>query len=516
MIQPRGKVLGGSSALNLMVWDRASEYEYDEWEKLGNKGWNWNKMIRAMKEIENFLPSILYGKSGVGEGGPIQTLINRNIPSQQELYIPAMENLGIKLNLESLGGNPLGVMFQPTNIRNSDYKRSYSAHNPGFPSIAGDNLQIHTNTRVRKINLAPHDGKFIATGVALENGLTIHATKEVILSAGTFLSPGLLELSGIGDEKVLSAAGIPHLVSLPGVGENLQDHVGMTTSYQLLPNYTSFDILKYNTTFAAQQMTLYGAGEDSLYDYTASGYVYANWKQVLGNDSALQSLAKQAASSPLTSSPFERTRAQILLNYLQDEKKNVPQLEVIFSDGYTGSKGYPQPSSPLYGQGFFTLVASVQHPFSLGSVHITSPNISIQPAISPNYLAHEYDIEAAVSAAKYLRKIANTTPLSLAWSSEYEPGLDVVGNGTDADTDAQWREYVLNNAVTIYHPVGTCAMLPREQNGVVDANLIVHGTENLRVVDASVIPVLISAHPQTAVYGIAKIAAGRIVARWQG
>jgi choline dehydrogenase-like flavoprotein len=148
----------------------------------------------------------------------------------------------------------------------------------------------------------------------------------------------------------------------------------------------------------------------------------------------------------------------------------------------------------------------IQHPFSRGSVHITSKDPSAKPALDPNYLSHEYDVQAAVNAIKFARKIATSPPLSSAWISEYEPGLDVV------ETDAQWREFVLNTIASIDHPLGTCAMLPKSDGGVVDPSLKVYGTSNLRVVDASIIPLLISAHPQTAVYGIAEFAAVKIIA----
>lgn len=508
--QSRGKVLGGSSAMNLMVWDRASEHEYEEWEALGNPGWGWGGMLGAMLEVENFTADERYGSEGVGSVGPVQTLVNRFVPQHQEFFIPAMNALGVEDNLESLGGNPLGVMYQPTNIRGSDYKRSYSAHNPGYPSIAGDNLEIQTLTRVVKINLVTEADGLVATGVTLEDGSIITANKEVILSAGTFQSPGLLEASGIGGADILEAAGIPLLYDSPGVGQNLQDHVRVQISYELLNNYTSFDILKFNATFAAEQMALYNATEKSMYDYTASGYSYLNWSAILSPEDVdkMYTLALNASTTPLTTSPFEQTRAEILLDYLTNTTKNVPQLEIIFSDGYTGVKGYPAPNTTQYGIQTFTLIAGIQHAFSLGSVHITSPNLSLAPTINPNYLAQEYDIQAAIEAAKYLRKIANTPPLSQAWSSEYEPGLAVI---PEAASDQAWRDFVINNTLTIYHPVGTCAMLREELNGVVASDLVVWGTQNLRVVDASVVPVLVSAHIQTAVYGIAERAAGMVV-----
>jgi choline dehydrogenase-like flavoprotein len=512
--QTRGKVLGGSSALNLMSWDRASSVEYDVWEKLGNPGWNWTTMISAMLKAENFHKSPYYGDSGVGFGGPVDTMINDYVPKQQYSFIPTLENLGVAENNISLGGNAIGTMFQPSNIRSTDRRRSYSAYNPGYPSIAGSNLEIRAGVTVAKVNFDSSKKTLVATGVTLDDGSVVNATKEVILSAGTIQSPGLLEVSGIGNKTVLGDAKIPQLVNLPGVGENFQDHLRVEASYRLKPNFTSFDILKFNTTYAAEQLALYENGKRSIYDYTGSGYAFVSLAQATGDDfSSLYSIAEKDAAKPLTSSPFEPVRSKILLDYLKNET-TVPHIEVVFSDGYTGVKGYPSSSSPLYGSYFFTLLCAMEHPFSVGSVHVTSPNVSVTPTINPNYLAQEFDVQQLIATAKYARKVASTSPLHDIWVDEYEPGVDVVANGTGSAVDAQWREYVQNSALTLYHPVGTCAMLPQDLHGVVDPELVVYGTENLRVIDASVIPILISAHIQTAVYGIAEKGATMIVDKW--
>ncbi|KAK2051722.1 GMC oxidoreductase [Colletotrichum caudatum] len=497
----RGKVLGGSSALNLMTYDRASVAEYDSWEALGNPGWNWETMIAAMKKSENFtgIDTDTYGSEGVGEHGPVKAVINRVIPEHQKTWIPTMNSLGIKTNLESLGGNPLGVMYQPSSIDPTHYNRSYSAN--AYVPIAGSNLVILADTTVAKINLKKASTNSTlqrAYGVTLRDGTVIQARKEVILSAGSVQSPGLLELSGIGQASVLKASGIKQVIDLPGVGENLQDHLRIQSSYQLKPNYTSFDILRSNATVAAEQLALWNAGKVSLYDYTGSGYTFSTWAQAIGNDSRLVALAKQAAGEE--SSVVDRKK----LEFLSDP--SIPQLEVIFSDGYTGVKGYPASTSPLFGKGFFSLIAVVMHPMSRGSIHINPSDAAGKPIIDPNYLSHEHDIEAVVQAIKYCRKIAQTEPMKQIWESEYEPGLDAV------QTDSQWRQFALNTTLSIFHPVGTCSMLPKKDGGVVDADLKVYGTSNLRVVDASVIPLLISAHIQTAVYGIAEIAAERIIA----
>ncbi|GKT46180.1 dehydrogenase citC [Colletotrichum spaethianum] len=497
----RGKVLGGSSALNLMSYDRAAIAEYDSWEALGNPGWNWETMIAAMKKSENFtgINTDTYGSEGVGDSGPVKAVINRIIPEHQNTWIPTMNSLGIKTNLESLGGNPLGVMYQPSSIDPTHYNRSYSAN--AYVPIAGSNLVILPDTTVAKVNLekvAANSTQQRASGVTLQDGTVIQAQKEVILSAGSIQSPGLLELSGIGQASVLNASGINQVIDLPGVGENLQDHLRIQSSYQLKPNYTSFDILRSNATFAAEQLALWNAGEVSLYDYTGSGYTFSTWAQVIGNDSRMVALAEEAAGED--PSIVDQKKLEFMSN------PSIPQLEVIFSDGYTGVKGYPAATSPLFGKGFFTLIAAIMHPMSRGSIHINPSDTAGKPIINPNYFAHEHDLEAAIQAIKYCRKIAQTEPMKSTWESEYEPGLDVV------QTDEQWKQFALNTTLSIFHPVGTCSMLPKKDGGVVDANLKVHGTSNLRVVDASIIPLLISAHVQTAVYGIAEIAAERIIA----
>ncbi|KAF4471178.1 hypothetical protein FALBO_1921 [Fusarium albosuccineum] len=494
----RGKVLGGSSALNLMTYDRAAAPEYDSWEALGNPGWNWKTMIKAMKKSETFhgKNTDTYGSAGVGDSGPVQAVINRIIPDQQLTWIPTLNKLGVKTNLESLGGNPLGVMYQPSSIDPSNYTRSYSAN--AYVNIAGPNLRILTDTAVAKVNLAKSGSKQLATGITLQDGTTIKARREIILSAGSVQSPGLLEQSGIGSTSTLSAAGIKQIIDLPGVGENLQDHLRVMTSYQLKPEFTSFDVLRSNPVVAAAELALWNAGQRSLYDYTGSAYTFTTWKQAIGSDKNIVALAKEAAGKD--ASKVDKKKLKFMSN------PTIPQLEVIFSDGYTGVKGYPAATSPLFGEGFFSLIAVIMHPLSRGNIHINPSDPAGKPVINPNFLSNAHDVEAVKQAVKYNRKIATTQPMRGVWENEYEPGLEAV------QTDAQFESYARNTTLSIFHPVGTCSMLPKADGGVVDPKLKVYGTHNLRVVDASIIPLLISAHIQTAVYGIAENAAEIIIA----
>jgi choline dehydrogenase-like flavoprotein len=488
--QNRGKVLGGSSALNLMTWDRTTVAELDAWEKLGNKGWNWESLYPAMLKCETFLPSPLYGDEGVGKTGPIRTLINRIFPRHQSTWYPTLNNLGLQTNNESLNGNNIGVSTQPSNV-SPQYSRSYA---PEYLKLTKNNLVLKLDTRVAQINFK---GK-TAVGVTLENGTVLTARKEIILSAGSFQTPGLLELSGIGNATLLKQLGIPVVKDLPTVGENFQDHIRIQASYQLKPEYPSFDVLK-NTTRAAAELALYNADEVSLYDYTASGYAYFPWSTV-SNDTAAKMRALVEADKSLTSA-VDKVKKSYLSPPLS---ATVPQLEVIFSDGYTGVKGYPAANSSLFGIGTFALIGVVQHPLSKGNVHIASRNISDKPIINPNYLSHPYDLQAAANLAKYLRTIASSKPMSDVWTEEYEPGKSV-------QTDEDWKKYAMANTLSIYHPIGTAALLPEKDGGVVDPDLKVYGVKNLRIVDASIIPLLPSAHLQTLVYGIAEKAADMII-----
>ncbi|KAK0725181.1 hypothetical protein B0H67DRAFT_632509 [Lasiosphaeris hirsuta] len=488
----RGKVLGGSAALNYLCYDRAASAEYDAWGELVNdtKRWNWDVMISAMLKAENFT-----GEDGDkhGRAGPIRTTYNRIVPEALGTWKPTLSKLGVPINDgRSLGGKPVGVMYQPTNIDVTGWTRSNSA--TGYLPLAGPNLEVRTGVRVAKVDFAPGSKPLRATGITLENGAKLTARREVILSAGAIQSPGLLELSGIGQHKVLGAANISTLRELPGVGENYQDHIRMSNVYRLRENYTSFDPMIYESggPFATEQMRLWLEGKVSWYDYTSTAYSFLNWGH-LGNSSETDLLRLARNGAHLNNNPVNRKK----LDFLKDP--SVPQLEIIMESNFVGSTAYP-------GNGrFATLITSVMHPMSRGWVHIDPAQPQGKPVIDPQYLSHAYDLQALVEGAKFARRIAQTKPMADIWAAEVEPGPAV-------QTDAQWREFATQAMGSFFHPAGTCAMLPESEGGVVGADLVVYGTENLRVVDCSVMPVLLSAHIQTAAYGIAEVAAEAIIA----
>lgn len=483
----RGKVLGGSSAMNYLCYDRASAPEYESWAELGNKGWGWNAMIDAMTKSENFTGT---DNDRHGFTGPIRNYYNRVVYPVIRLWQPTVQKLGINVNdNNSMGGEPIGVMFQPTNIDTTRHTRSYAASS--YLPLAGKNLEVKTNTQVAKVNLMKCKRRrpgYRAVGVTLDGGEFIEAKKEVILSAGSVQSPGLLELSGIGQPAVLKAAGVTPLVDLPGVGENYQDHIRTSNTYRLKEGIDSFDNLIFDNAGAnaTGEMQKWLNGQQSLYEYTTAAYGFMNWQQ-LGLDAEMKKVARDAVGPTVV----DAKKLQLLGN------AKVPTVEVIYEANFVGAFGYT-------GGRFITFISTVMQPFSRGSVHIDPRNPRGKPVIDPRYMSSAYDRKALVEAAKFSRRIAHTEPIRSAWEAETEPGEAV-------QTDEQWLDFARRSMGSFYHPVGTCAMLPRKDGGVVDADLRVYGTQNLRVVDNSIIPVIPSAHIQTAAYGIAEIAAAKII-----
>jgi len=270
--------------------------------------------------------------------------------------------------------------YQPT-----AYTRSYSANS--YLPLASTNLEILTNAQVAKINFANSGSKICATGITLANGAVICAQKEVTPSAGAFQTPNLLELSGISNVSVLAAANITQLVNLASVGENYQDHLRIQLPYQLRGNYTPFDILRHNTTVAADVLGKWIAGRPSRCDYTASGFLFVNWKQLVSKDGA-RKLVELARKVVRVSADIGRRKK---LEQLGDA--TVPQAEITFSDGYTGVKGYPAVGIPLHGKGFFALIDGLMHPLSRGSVHINPTAPTGKPAIDPRFLDNECDLQ---------------------------------------------------------------------------------------------------------------------------
>lgn len=491
---PRGKVLGGSSAINGLYYVRPSRDEVNAWADVapGNAHdrWGWDNLLRAMKKSEKFQTplrsvknqgNIKFDRDSHGHNGPIHATWPGIMYEPMGAFIESTGNLGVDRIRDGYGGDNLGVYMALSSINKDNWERSFSRNEYLDPFSNRDNLHVLTGHTVTQVLFDRSDRNNVqATGVHYkaspnENEHTVHANKEVILCGGAINSPQLLQLSGIGGADLLNKRGVDVVVDLPGVGENLQDHVMAGMSFSV----------KNNRDMAPQRIT----GDKKRDSYVNSAIAYLGFDELFKDPNGF------------------RGKIQDRANDIADEmnvdgrvKKGVNELVKKLADDMFYQR--VSPIEILAGEifGSLSIQAALQHPLSRGSVHIRNKNPFEYPRINPNYLQEDLDLTVLRQAFKFARKISQEPPLSNYIERENSPGSSV-------NTNEEWEDWIRKSATTEYHPSSTCSMLPRSKGGVVDSNLKVYGTSNLRVVDASVTPMAMSCHLEAVVYGIAEIAA---------
>ncbi|KAJ1028611.1 hypothetical protein NDA16_001777 [Ustilago loliicola] len=475
-IWPRGKVLGGSSALNFLVWQRGYKGEYDDIGKLGNQGWSWDDFAKfARKSATLEKPSTELQKANLatcddelhGKDGPVKTSYSKWYTEAQKPYV-----------------------------------RSYSANAHYAPNAGRQNLKVITGAHASKILFDPSSagGELVATGVELivdGKSYKVKAKKEVVVSGGTVHSPHLLELSGIGKAEVLKAAGIEQRLELD-VGENVQDHIYCTSSFKLKPGFITWDKMRQDDFAKAAMEQYHGEGEDrGIIASAFSGFAYVPLSQYLSGEeiSKIKSEVSNVDWSKYSKGVQETVKMQ--LARLDDEK--CPFTEFIFAPGF-----FATASPPADNQEYYSIIACLQQPFSRGNIHLSSSDPTKPPKIQANYFSIDADLEILSKAVKYCETIADTSPLKEITVARQDP------DPSKYTSDDDFREFTKDQSVTEYHPIGSCSMMPREKGGVVDARLKVYGTKNVRVADASVIPIHVSLHIVQTVYAIGEKAAHMI------
>ncbi|CAE6504329.1 unnamed protein product [Rhizoctonia solani] len=509
MAMPRGKVLGGSSALNYMAFDRASKTEYDAWATLGNSGWNWNGIVPYMKIAEDFTnadPFRNYTGSqpgaypSQGTGGPVGSGYNTWYSDVTTPYGETLVNLGVPANLNPDSGNAFGLYNCAMSVNRTTGKRAYSASTYYAYNAERSNFVVLTGGQATKINFSNTTvgGNHVATGVSFVSDsatYTVNARKEVILSAGSLQSPQLLELSGIGNSTILQQFGITPLVNLPGVGENLQDHVFIPTSYELKPGKTTFDILRNNATYAAEAEAQYAATRDGIYAATHSAFTFINLPSYV-NDSTIQTIKTKLDQEIAASGTTALQRAQYAIQK-QWLNQKLGHMEIIMYPGYFAF------SAPKENTAYMSLLMAIQHPYSRGHIHIGSADPLVKAIYDPKYFSKSIDLDSLVEAIKFGLKITQTEPLASSVVGRQDPAPEVT-------SDEDIATYIKTYVESVYHPIGTAALAPKDLGGVVNNKLKVYGTTNVRVVDASVIPIHMGTHITRTIYGIAEKAAAMI------
>lgn len=432
--QPRGKVLGGSSSINAMVYIRGQHEDYDHWAQQGNPGWGWSdvKPYFLRSEDNEHLRNAWHG-----QGGPLHVMNLRSPNRISSLFVDAGVQAGYAHNVDFNGAEQGGVGLYQVTHRNGE--RFSAAKGYLTPHLARPNLQVITGAHATRILL---EGRR-AVGVEYRlQGRTeqVRARREVLLSGGALLSPQLLMLSGIGPAAQLQRHGIAVVHDLPGVGQHLHDHP---------------DVVQVMDAPAVKD----------LFGVSLSGSIrlikaLAEWRR---------------ARSGMLTTNFAEAGGFIR----SDPSESLPDLQLHFVIGKLIDHG----RKTVLGHGYSCHVCLLQ-PRSRGSVTLASADPMALPLVDPNFFGDEEDMERMVRGFRRMRAILSQPALAGLGARELPASAT-------ARSDDEIRQFIRSHADTIYHPVGTCRMGPGPMD-VVDAQLRVHGMEGLRVVDASIMPRIVS------------------------
>ncbi|KAL4244614.1 GMC oxidoreductase family protein [Abortiporus biennis] len=504
--QLRGKVLGGTSVINAMWLTRASKNEYDALASLGNEGWDWDGLLPYFKKSEGLADttSELAAKYNIhpdqnchGTEGPLHS--SYPLSWTTPLQGPAVEVLktfGIENNPDGGSGDNIGSFMTPCAIDAQTSTRSYTASAYYEPFKSRTNLHILTGAQVTKIlTKTSKNEPVVATGVEFIYDGTIYVASvsiEVVLSAGSFQSPQVLELSGIGNATLLTKLGIDAIIDLPG------DHLHIPVVQEIKPGTESLDMLN-DPVLRAEQVSRYEKEKTGMLASMTSGVAIVPL-QKFATENDTESIKKEIASEEQKAEKKWSKLFHLKQEWLDSDKFG--QIELINHPCWLpiGAIGEFAPNP---GSRYHTMFVMHLHPFSRGSVHINSTDPLASPVIDPQYFSNSVDLDVLTSGVKFARKVLTTGPLG-----ESHVGF-APGQPKPSASDEEMKEWVRS---TTWHPTGTVSMLPRELGGVVDSTLTVYGTANIRVADASILPIALSCHPMATLYAIGEKAADIITA----
>ncbi|WP_306147151.1 MULTISPECIES: GMC family oxidoreductase [unclassified Roseibium] len=432
---PRGKVLGGSSSLNGLLYVRGQPQDYDRWRQMGNTGWGWDDVLPLFKRSEDQERG---ADAYHGQGGPLSVSDMRLRRPICDAWVEAAQAAGYPLNPDYNGAEQEGVGYFQLTTRNG--RRCSSAVAFLKPVRSRSNLKIVTRAATTRILF---EGRR-ATGVVYRDTEgrehTVKARAEVILSAGAIGSPQLMMVSGIGEAQHLKEHGIDIVADLPGVGKNLQDHL--------------------------QARLVFKCNEPTLNDEVRS----------LLNQARIALKYALFRAGPMTMA------ASLATGFLRTgDHVDTPDIQFHVQPWSADS-----PGEGVHPFSAFTMSVCQLRPESRGEIRLASPDASVYPKIHPNYLATETDRRTIVAGINIARRIAQHAPLKHKISEEFRPDASL-----DIDDYEATLDWARSNSTTIYHPTGTCKM-GKGEGAIVDERLRVHGIEGLRVADCSIMPEIVS------------------------
>ncbi|MGK9168981.1 GMC family oxidoreductase N-terminal domain-containing protein [Inquilinus limosus] len=450
---PRGKGLGGSTLINGMIYVRGQPQDYDTWAQRGCIGWGFDDVLPYFKRLED------YGGPATrfrAKGGPLPVTEVAERPILAEAFIAAAGTAGYGRNRDYNGEGQDGFGYYQVNQRQG--RRVSAADAYLKPALSRPNLSVRTDAHVLRIDFDERRAVGVTARIG-DRDVPFRTRGEVILAAGAVQTPQLLELSGIGDPAILQPLGIPVRYTLPGVGANYIDHFCTRMNWRVKQPVT-------------------------LNEQTRGWRLGASVLQYLATRRGILTLGTGLAFG------FVRTRPGL----------EGPDVQYFFMHA-SYANAAERKLDRLPGM---TVGVTQLRPQSRGTIHAVSPDPMRAPAIRPNFLAEEEDRRAMVEGMKIARRIVEQAPMDPFREREMAPG-------PECRTDAEWLDFARRDGQTIYHVCGTCRM-GRDSHAVTDPELRVHGIGGLRIVDASVMPTIVSGNTQAAVFMIAEKAADLILA----
>ncbi|KAK0856662.1 hypothetical protein LTR87_017904 [Friedmanniomyces endolithicus] len=484
--------VGGSTLINGLTYGRGSSSIYNLWQDLGNDGWDWESVLPYFEKSTSFLPVDVapyqtYNASAYSAKGPISLSYPSYVYDSSTAFIEALSGVNVSIVNDLNLGNNIGTKQEPL-VLNGQQQRVSSYDGYYKPVRNRPNLTVRPLSQVQQVILEQQNDSLTATGVVyadMQGGMTVNitASKEVILSAGVFQTPQLLMLSGIGPQQTLRKFGIPEYLENENVGSHMQDHFYFSVIARAQANTSASQL--YNRVDLLQAAQQQFAANHSGPLTTPVGPTYG-FRQL--STSELQALGA----------------AQALAN-----RSAQAQIEYLWEDIYYPSN--PSMVLPQYppwkDESFISVTAALLSPVSRGNVTLQTNSIQDGPAINVNYLESAVDREIALFMFRSLRTVLSQPVLS---NYTIGPNHGEVVPGVEVDDDATVLEYIESTLLPVWHASGTCRMLPLSEGGVVDNRLRVYGVDRLRIIDASIFPVIPDQHIQGPVYMVAEKAADMI------
>jgi choline dehydrogenase-like flavoprotein len=510
-------MLGGSSAINFMTYTRPCAEDIDDWQnELGLKGWSFADLFpyfQRHQHLEKDLKNIAERDTDAsplkyelhGSDGPIHTsLPTWHVPFEEPLLSALDNESGLSRPVETSNGEHLGFYRSFLSIdRTGKPVRSYAGSGYLAPVQDRPNLRVLTEATVTRVLLEKDsEGNLLAKGVELLRGGTtskLLATKEVILSAGSFQTPQLLELSGIGDPAVLEKARIPCILPNTHVGNNLQEKTMSVVVYELGPDEMSLDSLFLNPKLGMEHFKLYYEEHTGAMSGSASLMGFIPFSEQVNDSELDKTLFKMTsgATSPSQDEEFQKKQYKAIATRMRQSTS--ADIQILGTPAnFNIAAGFENCAKLISGppgdKPCYAMIVSNMYPLSRGSVHVASSNALEAPEIDPGFHSHPADAHVLAAGVSFADRVFKSAQLEGKIGKRVDPPPEV-----DLDDEVSAQQFVRDRIVSYHHALGTCAM-----GQVVDERLRVKSVQGLRIVDASVLPMQVSAAIMPTVYAVAE------------